>query len=95
MKKSKIAIAISTVYLLLVALSFVIMLMTLKSTPMAGIFLVMVTFPWSTIVGTLGDGYLENSLLLNGLLLLAGGILNGFLIYFLTCLIVGLVKKCS
>ena len=69
------------------------MLMTLKNTPMAGIFLVMLTYPWPIIIGALGDGVQENSALFNGLLLLAGGILNGFLLYFFTGLMVSLVKK--
>lgn len=93
MKQSTIAITISALYLLLVVLAFFIMLITLKSTPMAGIFLVMLTFPWPPIIGALGDGSPGNSALFNGLLLLAGGILNGFLLYFFTFLVVGLVKK--
>ena len=93
MKKSKTALIISAVYLLLVVISFLIMLMTLKSTPMAGIFLVMLTYPWPTIIGMSGDG--QNTAVVNGLLMLAGGILNGFLLYVLICLTGRLAKKGS
>lgn len=92
METAKIARTITIAYLLLVFLSFFIMIITLDSTPMAGIFLVLLTYPWPTIVGMLGDGSPGNSALINGLLLLAGGILNGFLLYVLIRLAVRLAK---
>ncbi len=92
MKKSKTALIISAVYLLLVVLSFFIMLITLKSTPMAGIFLVLLTWPWPTIIDMSGVGQ-GDAALINGLLMLAGGILNGLLLYFLIYMIGRLTKN--
>jgi hypothetical protein len=93
MKKSRIALVISISYLLLVLLSFGIMLATLDSTPMAGIFLVILTQPWPIILGNLQDGSGGNHTLLNGLFLLAGGLLNGLLLYFFISLIESIFKK--
>ena len=93
MKKSRIALAVSISYLLLVLLSFVIMLASLDSTPMAGIFLVILTQPWPIILGKLQDGSGGNYSLLNGLFLLAGGLLNGLLLYSFISLIESRFKK--
>ena len=93
MKKSRIALVISISYLLLVLLSFGIMLTTLDSTPMAGIFLVILTQPWPIILGKLQDGSGGNYTLLNGLFLLAGGLLNGLLLYSFISLIESMLKK--
>ncbi|NOR23912.1 MAG: hypothetical protein GQ542_05870 [Desulforhopalus sp.] len=52
-------------------------------------------YPWPIIVVMLGDGSYGTSALINGLLLLVGVTLNGFLLYFLIRLIMRLAKKRS
>ncbi len=65
------------------------MLLTIDTTPMAGIFLVMVTIPWPNIVGV----YAGDSALINGLLLLGGGLINGIVLYGVTAFIVSTIRN--
>ncbi len=80
-KKAKTARIIVSVYLFLVIASFLIMIFTAASTPMAGIYLVLFTFPWPGILSQIVDSSQQNSFWFNGLFLLAGGLINGFVLY--------------
>ncbi|MGA7277830.1 MAG: hypothetical protein WBW79_07830 [Desulfocapsaceae bacterium] len=80
-KKAKTARIIVSVYLFLVIASFLIMIFTAASTPMAGIYLVLFTFPWPGILSQIVDSFQQNSFWFNGLFLLAGGLINGFVLY--------------
>jgi hypothetical protein len=69
-------------YLLMVAVSFILMLATQNDSPMSGIFLVMVTAPWSLLLTwLLNTVHLSPTSLTNGLFLLAGGLVNGYILY--------------
>ena len=89
--KSRAAVLITSLYPLAVAASLIIMLMTAEDTPMPGIFLVMVTLPWSILLTWIqGALHLDSiPLTLNGLFLLAGGLVNSFVLYKLISFIAG------
>lgn len=93
--KSRAAVLITSLYLLAVAASFVIMLMTAADTPMSGIFLVMLTLPWSIMLSWIqGALHLDSMpLMLNGLFLLAGGLVNSFVLYKLISFIAGRFRR--
>lgn len=93
MSKSRIAIGISTVYILLAVLSFVIMIIARDSTPMSGIFLVLLTQPWPAIITKFIGTRLGDSAIVNGLFLLIGGMINGLLIYLLLNLLIRMIKR--
>ena len=80
-KKAKTARIIVSVYLFLVIASCLIMVFTAASTPMAGIYLVLFTFPWPGILSQIIASSQQNSVWFNGLFLLAGGLINGFVLY--------------
>ena len=87
------AIIITSLYLLAVAASFVIMLMTADDTPMSGIFLVMVTLPWSFVLTLIQDTFHFTSMGFNGLFLLTGGLVNSFVLYKLISFIAGRLSR--
>jgi hypothetical protein len=85
------AVIITSLYLSAVAASFIIMLMTADDTPMSGIFLVMVTLPWSILLTWIQSALHLDSIpmMLNGLFLLAGGLVNSFVLYKIISFIAG------
>lgn len=93
-KKSKIALIIVSVYLFLVIASFLVMIATVASTPMAGIYLVLFTLPWPGILDQLVGSSEQSSVWFNGLFLLAGGLINGFVLYVVISFIGRLFQRC-
>jgi hypothetical protein len=91
--KSKTARIIASVYLFLVIASFLIMIFTAASTPMAGIYLVLFAYPWPMILNQLAGSFEQNSIWFNGLFLLAGGLINGFVLYVVINFIMGLFRR--
>ena len=80
--KSTAAVLVSGLYLSAVAAAFVIMLVTAKDTAMSGIFLVMITAPWSLLLTwLLSLLHVNPSPLVNGVFLLVGGAVNGYILY--------------
>ena len=79
--KSKTAVVLSLLYLLVVVASFILMLTTQNDTPMSGIFLVMITPPWALVLGAVNQLFQTESSLVAGLVLLAGGTVNCFILY--------------
>lgn len=77
---NKAALIVAGIYFSLVCLSFVITVATLDATPMAGIFLVFFTFPWPGFLTRLMDPE-QSPVLVRMLFLLAGGLINGVLLY--------------
>jgi len=75
------SVIITSLYLVAVTAAFVIMLLTQKNTPMSGIFLVMLTFPWSLLLSWIQNLFHVNSAVVNGLFLYAAGLLNGGILY--------------
>jgi hypothetical protein len=92
-KKAKTARIIVSVYLFLVIASFLIMVFTAASTPMAGIYLVLFTFPWPGILSQIIASSQQNSVWFNGLFLLAGGLINGFVLYIVISFIGRLFQR--
>ena len=92
-KISKAAVIISSLYLLAVVASFVIMLMTADDTPMSGIFLVLVTMPWSPLLSWIQNSFQLDSVAFNSLFLLAGGTVNSFILYKLIAFSAGKLKR--
>ncbi len=92
-KTSTVAVIITSLYLLSVAASFLIMLMTADDTAMSGIFLVLATLPWSILLTWLQDTFQFNSMVFNGLFLVAGGVLNSFILYKIISFIAGRFRR--
>ncbi len=81
-KKSTAAVLITGIYLLALAIAFIIMLITAKGTAMSGIFLIMVTAPWSLLlIWLLNLIQVSPAPLISGLFLLIGGAANGYILY--------------
>ncbi len=80
--RPKAAVIITMLYFAAVAVSFILMLITAADTAMSGIFLIMITAPWSLLWAWLLN-------LINvtaappvmGILLLTGGAVNGYVLY--------------
>jgi hypothetical protein len=89
---SRAAVIITSLYLLAVSASFIIMLMTVSTTPMSGIFLIMVTLPWTFALSMIQNMLHLDSILFNGLFLTAGGIINSCILYKLISFIVKIRK---
>lgn len=73
--------ALASLYLASVVASFILMLVTANDTPMSGIFLILVTLPWSLLLSRLQEMFHVNSVGFNGLFLLMGGLLNCYFLY--------------
>jgi len=92
-KTSTVAVIITSLYLLSVAASFLIMLMTADDTAMSGIFLVLATLPWSILLTWLQDAFQFSSMAFNGLFMVAGGVLNSFILYKIISFIAGRFRR--
>ncbi len=90
--RSKAATGVAIVYLLLVVAAFVIMVATMDSTPMSGIFLVLLTLPWPALLDALGPGDGASSLT-SGLLLVGGGLVNALLLYLAVGAVASLIGR--
>jgi len=75
------SVIIISLYLVAVTAALVVMLLTVDDTPMSGIFLVFLTFPWSLLLNRIQDVFHVSSALFNGLFLYAGGLINGGILY--------------
>ncbi len=91
--RSRTAVIITSLYLLTVAASLIIMWMTADETAMSGIFLVLFTLPWAPVLTWIQDALQLDSLPASGLLLAAGGMLNGFILYRFISFITGRSKQ--
>jgi hypothetical protein len=69
------------------------MITTLDETAMSGIFLVLVSMPWSLVLNWLQEFLSLDSMLFNTLFLVAGGLLNAFIVYTFTQFIVNRKKQ--
>ncbi len=80
-KTSRAAIIISSLYLAVVAASLLIMWMTVDETAMSGIFLVLLTLPWSFLLTWVQDLLPVDGLIFNALFLVSGGLVNTAILY--------------
>ena len=92
-QRSKIAVGVTILYLIALAASLVVMVMTVDDTAMSGIFLVMVTMPWAMALGWLKDLLQIDSMLFTTVFLVSGGLLNSFILYKMTSFVTGGFKK--
>ena len=92
-KASKAASIITGLYLLALIASVLIMITTSDDTVMSGIFLVLVSMPWSFVLTRLQEALSLDSMLFNTLFLVAGGLLNAFLGYKLIQLLISIKKQ--
>ena len=92
-KRSIVAVSITLLYLIALLASLVIMLMTAEETAMSGIFLVMVTMPWTMLLGWLKELLQTDSMLLSTVFLISGGLVNSFVLYKMLSFVTGGYKK--
>ena len=78
---SKLAVVITGIYLLALAVSVLIMLMTIDDTAMSGIFLMVVSVPWAWPLTQLQNSLSVDSMLFNALFLIGGGLFNAVILY--------------
>jgi hypothetical protein len=93
LKTSKLAVAITGIYLLALAVSVLIMLMTIDETAMSGIFLMVVSVPWTWPLTQLQNVMSVDSMLFNTLFLISGGLLNAVMLYKLISFIANRSKR--
>lgn len=89
---SKSAVVVTGLYLLAVLASLLIMGTTVDDTPMSGIFLILVTMPWSLLLTRIQGLLSFDSMMLNTLFLVAGGLLNSVILYKLFSFIMNKFK---
>jgi hypothetical protein len=91
--KSKAALVIAGLYMLVVVAAFIVMLATSSDTAMSGIFLVMLTPPWPLALGALQKILQTDSSLFASLFLLAGGAVNSAVLYRIIALVAARVSR--
>ncbi len=89
---SKAVVVATGLYLLVVLASLLIMLTTVDDTPMSGIVLILVTMPWSLLLTRIQGLLSFDSMMLNTLFLVAGGLLNSVILYKLFSFIMNKFK---
>ncbi len=92
-KISKVAIAITSLYLLALIASLLVMFTTTGDTSMSGIFLVVVSIPWPMVLTQIQNALALDSMLFNTLFLIGGGLLNALIIYKLISFIANRSKQ--
>ena len=85
--RSKIAIILAGLYLLLVAAALAVLLLAGENDSLAGIFFVLVTFPWSVVLTKVTAAFSMDSMAFNTVFLLVGGLINGGVIYYVVSLL--------
>jgi len=81
MKKSKLGLVLSGIYLLLALGSWVLPLVAGPQGSLSGIFLVLFVQPWASVWVWLGDTLMVDNFVLTMAVMLAGILLNTWLIY--------------
>ena len=80
-QKSRTAIILTTIYLLLVVGAFAVMFMAKPDESLSGIFVVLVAMPWTMLLTWLTDTLGIDSIVFNTLFLALSCILNAVIIY--------------
>lgn len=89
----KTATVVTSLYLSVVIISLAAMFMTKDDTAMSGIFLVLVTLPWSLLLSWIQGALHFNSITMTTLLLVAGGLLNSVILYKVISFLSGKFKS--
>jgi len=80
-RSSKTAVVLTVLYLLVVAAALAVLLLAGKNDSLAGIYFILVTFPWPSVLMWVTRTFHLDSMVFNTLFLLAGSLINGFVIY--------------
>lgn len=92
-KKSKSAIVLTAIYLLIAVAAFAVMFMAMQDDSMAGIFVVMVAMPWTILLTWFTDTLGIDSIAFNTAFLAVGCILNAVILYTLVSFIARLFRR--
>jgi len=92
-KKSKTAITLTVIYLLLVVAAFSVMLMAKQDESLAGIYVVIVVMPWTLLLTWISDISGIDSITFNTVFLAVGCILNAIILYSLVSFIARLFRR--
>lgn len=88
----KTAVVVTSLYLSAVIVSLAVMFITKNNTAMSGIFLVLVTMPWSLLLSWIQEALHSNSITITTLLLVAGGLMNSIILYKVVSFLTGKFK---
>ena len=89
----KAAIVVTSLYLSAVIVSLAAMFMTKDNTAMSGIFLVLVTMPWSLLLSWIQEALHFDSIKITTFLLVAGGLMNSIILYKVISFLTGKFKS--
>ena len=89
----KAAIVVTSLYLSAVIVSLAVMFMTKDDTAMSGIFLVIVTMPWSLALSWIQQALHFDSITMTTLLLVTGGLMNSVILYKFISFLTGKFKS--
>ncbi len=92
-QRSTAAVVVTTLYLLALVASVVIMLMTINTTAMSGIFLILLSMPWSLLLTWFQDFLSIDSVIFKTFFLVSGGLLNSFILYKLLSLLMNRFRR--
>ena len=89
----KAAVVVTSLYLSAVIISLAVMFMTKDNTAMSGIFLVLVTMPWSLLLSWIQEALHFDSITITTFLLVAGGLMNSIILYKVISFLTGKFKS--
>lgn len=95
MNKSKTAITLTVIYLLLVVAAFSLMFMAKQDESLAGIYVVLVAMPWTILLSWFTDSLGVDSITFNTVFLAVGCTLNAIILYSLVSFIARLFRRNS
>ena len=81
--QSKLPLILTSIYLAISILAFILMFVTIESDSLSGIFVVFVAMPWTLLFIPLIDAIGMNSIALNTILMAVGVGINALIIYTL------------
>ncbi len=87
--RSKLAFWIAGLYLALGLAAWTLPLIAKPSESLAGVYVVMLAFPWSTVLVWLMDGMGIDSVVFSSLFLLLGLFVNGAILYYAIAWVTG------
>ncbi len=79
--QSKLPFVITSIYIFISILAFILMFMTMATESLSGIFVVLVAMPWALIISQFTNAIGVESIALNAVLMALGVVINAFIIY--------------
>jgi len=92
-KRSKLAVICTSLYLIALVASVIVMFATSADTAMSGVFLVMVSMPWTLLLSWLSTLFTIDSMVFSALFLVAGGLVNSVILYAMLSFVTGGYKQ--